>query len=148
MNRGKTISMAIAALFVASTANAGFFLVDGKTRGAAVKESMGEARLIPGEAKDAPPRKVSGKFAFSRCETDCSAPVAKPVALLRIPVNASVKAADLAKMKEMKRVLIQTDGTEQGRDKAVAIKDLIGKGSVLINAEGKEPGYLLIREGD
>lgn len=153
MNRKKTLLVAVVAL-VSMNAHAGFFLVDGKSRGeGAVPEAQSQVKPVAPEPK----KKMLGSFTVTRCDAPCGAPVVKEVAAppaavektrFKLPLKSSIKAADLAVMREMSSVLIVADGSKVGLKKASAIKELIGKDGVSIKPDGAALGFVLIREGE
>lgn len=153
MNRKKTLLVAVVAL-VSMNAHAGFFLVDGKSRG---EGAVPDAPVQTKPALVEPKKKMLGSFTVTRCDAPCGMPVVKEVAAppaaiektrFKLPVKSSIKATDLAVMREMGRVSIVADGSKAGLKKALAIKELIGKDGVSIKPDGAASGFVLIREGE
>lgn len=149
MNRKNTLLVAVVAL-VSMNAHAGFFLVDGKSRGdGAVPESQGQTKPVVPEPK----KKMLGSFTVTRCDAPCGLPVVKEAPAIekprfKLPLKSSIKAADLAVMREMGSVSIVADGSKAGLKKASAIKELIGRDGVSIKPDGAASGFVLIREGE
>lgn len=154
MNRKKTLLVAVVAL-VSMNAHAGFFLVDGKSRG---EGAAPDATTQPKAAAVEPKKKMLGSFTVTRCDAPCGVPIVKEVTAppaaavektrFKLPLKSSIKAADLAVMREMASVSIVADGSKAGLKKASAIKELIGKDGVSIKPDGAASGFVLIREGE
>lgn len=142
----KVVLMALAAL-VSVSSHAGFFLVDGKSRGASAAPSVEQDEPpVSGEKSEpATRRKMTGKFTVARCESSC---VKDGGDFRALRINASIKTKDLDWMREMPKVVIMADGSLNGLKKAGSLQSLIGKRGVEIVAEGADVGYLLVREGD
>lgn len=153
MNRKNTLLVAVVAL-VSMNAHAGFFLVDGKSRGEVpTPEAQSPAKPVVPEPK----KKMLGSFTVTRCDAPCGVPVVKEVSAqpaavekprFKLPLKSSIKASDLAVMREMTGVSIVADGSKAGLKKAAAIKELIGKDGVSIKPDGAASGFVLIREGE
>ena len=147
MNR-KTALCVVAAMIAAANAHAGFFLVDGKTRGKdvapVVEPSPVAAPTKSVVAQPQAPAKagITGRFVVTRCDEPC-----RRAELFKWKIGASVKTKDLGVMRGMTRVLIVADGSKAGNKKAAVIKELIGKEGVAIQPAGADAGYILIREG-
>lgn len=149
MNFKKNLLVLSVVALTSANAQAGFSLIDGKTRPPA--DVTNSASVAPSAQSG-----MTGKFTVTTCKGGCAmkpnegaTPREIGEAIFKLPVKASVKALDLNVMRSMKSVLIVTDGSSAGQKKAASIKELIGKTKeVSIKPKGAASGFVMIHEGN